>query len=33
MRLKRSLAKLVEWERVCRVATVSAAGVPHLVPV
>ena len=33
MRLKRSLAKLIEWERVCRVATVSAAGVPHLVPV
>jgi nitroimidazol reductase NimA-like FMN-containing flavoprotein (pyridoxamine 5'-phosphate oxidase superfamily) len=23
----------VQWERVCRVATVSAAGVPHLVPV
>ena len=33
MRLKRSLAKLVEWERVCRVATASAAGVPHVVPV
>jgi nitroimidazol reductase NimA-like FMN-containing flavoprotein (pyridoxamine 5'-phosphate oxidase superfamily) len=33
MRLKSSLAKLVEWERVCHVATASAAGVPHVVPV
>ena len=33
MRLKKSLAKLVEWERVCRVATASTAGVPHVVPV
>ena len=33
MRLKKSLAKLVEWERVCRVATAGAAGVPHVVPV
>ena len=33
MRLKKSLAKLVEWERVCRVATTGAAGVPHVVPV
>ena len=33
MRLKRSLAKLVEWERICRVGTVSAAGLPHVVPV
>ena len=33
MRLKKSVASLVEWERVCRVATVSAAGVPHVVPV
>ena len=33
MRLKSSLAKLVEWERVCRVATAGAAGVPHVVPV
>ncbi len=33
MRLKGSLAKLVEWERVCRVATASTAGVPHVVPV
>jgi PPOX class probable F420-dependent enzyme len=33
MRLKRSVARLVMWERVCRVATVSTRGVPHLVPV
>jgi nitroimidazol reductase NimA-like FMN-containing flavoprotein (pyridoxamine 5'-phosphate oxidase superfamily) len=33
MRFKKSLAKLVEWERVCRVATAGAAGVPHVVPV
>ena len=33
MRLKKSVAKLIQWERVCRVATVSEAGVPHLVPV
>ncbi len=33
MRLKRSLAELIQWERVCRVATASAAGVPHVVPV
>jgi PPOX class probable F420-dependent enzyme len=33
MRLKSSLAKLVEWERVCRVATAGATGVPHVVPV
>ncbi len=33
MRLKSSLAKLVEWERVCRVGTAGAAGVPHVVPV
>src|SRR5437016_5962154 len=32
-RLKKELAKLVARERVCRVATVSRAGVPHLVPV
>jgi PPOX class probable F420-dependent enzyme len=25
--------ELVRWARVCRVATVSAEGVPHLVPV
>jgi nitroimidazol reductase NimA-like FMN-containing flavoprotein (pyridoxamine 5'-phosphate oxidase superfamily) len=33
MRLKKSLATLVGLERVCRVGTVSADGVPHLVPV
>jgi PPOX class probable F420-dependent enzyme len=33
MRLKRSVARLVMWERVCRVATVGTRGVPHLVPV
>src|SRR5262245_26582157 len=33
MRLKKSLARLIEWERVCRVATVGARRVPHLVPV
>jgi nitroimidazol reductase NimA-like FMN-containing flavoprotein (pyridoxamine 5'-phosphate oxidase superfamily) len=33
MRLRKSLAKLVEWERVCRVATVGSDGVPHAVPV
>jgi PPOX class probable F420-dependent enzyme len=33
MRLKKALARLIEWERVCRVATVSEGGVPHLVPV
>ena len=33
MRLKKTIAKLIEWERVCRVGTVGAAGVPHVVPV
>lgn len=33
MRLKRSVARLVMWERVCRVATVGEHRVPHLVPV
>jgi nitroimidazol reductase NimA-like FMN-containing flavoprotein (pyridoxamine 5'-phosphate oxidase superfamily) len=33
MRLKKQLAKLVTWERVCRVATAGRAGVPHVVPV
>jgi nitroimidazol reductase NimA-like FMN-containing flavoprotein (pyridoxamine 5'-phosphate oxidase superfamily) len=27
------VAKLIEWERVCRVGTVSRGGVPHVVPV
>src|SRR5262245_25439509 len=33
MRLKRSVARLVMLERVCRVATVGTRGAPHLVPV
>ncbi|MBI4561417.1 MAG: pyridoxamine 5'-phosphate oxidase family protein [Candidatus Rokubacteria bacterium] len=33
MRLRKALANLIQWERVCRVATVGEAGVPHLVPV
>jgi len=33
MRLKKAVAKLIAWERVCRVGTVSRGGVPHVVPV
>jgi len=33
MRLTKAQAKLIQWERVARVATVGAAGMPHLVPV
>ncbi len=33
MKLKKSLAELIQWERVCRVATAGRRGVPHLVPV
>ena len=33
MRLTKAQAKLIQWERVARVASASAAGVPHLVPV
>jgi PPOX class probable F420-dependent enzyme len=33
MRLKKRVADLIERERVCRVATVGRAGMPHLVPV
>ena len=33
MRLKKAVADLIQWERVCRVATVGEAGMPHLVPV
>lgn len=33
MRLTRSQAKLVQWERVARVATAGVKGMPHLVPV
>ena len=32
-RLNKTLADFVAWERICRVATAGAAGVPHLVPV
>ena len=32
MRLTRKVARVLRWERVCRVATVGA-GVPHVVPV
>ncbi len=33
MRLKKVVARLIERERVCRVATAGARGMPHLVPV
>ena len=33
MRLRKAVADLIQWERVCRVATVGKAGMPHLVPV
>lgn len=33
MRLRKALANLIQSERVCRVATVGEAGMPHLVPV
>jgi uncharacterized protein len=33
MRLKKAVAHLIEWERVCRVATSGPEGMPHLVPV
>lgn len=33
MKLKKSVAELIQWERVCRVATVGRRGMPHLVPV
>jgi len=33
VRLKKAVAKLIAWERVSRVGTVSEAGVPHVVPV
>lgn len=33
MRLTKKVAKLIASERVCRVATASAGGRPHLVPV
>ena len=33
MRLKKPVAQLVQWQRVCRVATVDARRRPHTVPV
>jgi PPOX class probable F420-dependent enzyme len=33
MRMKRSVARLLQRERVCRVATAGERGLPHLVPV
>ena len=33
MRLTKTQTKLIQWERVARVATAGAAGMPHLVPV
>ncbi len=33
MRLKKAAARLIEGERVCRVATSGPKGMPHLVPV
>ena len=33
MRLRKAVARLIERERICRVATAGAGGVPHLVPV
>ena len=33
VRLKKSVAELIRWERVCRVATAGKDGVPHVVPV
>ena len=33
MRLKKAVARLIEWSRVCHVATVGKSGAPHLVPV
>jgi len=33
MRMTKKVARLIDRERVCRVATVGARGMPHLVPV
>src|SRR3989449_3136532 len=33
MRMTRAIARLIERERVCRVATAGRRGMPHLVPV
>jgi PPOX class probable F420-dependent enzyme len=32
-RLTKKVAEFIRWERVCRVATTGAAGIPHVVPV
>jgi nitroimidazol reductase NimA-like FMN-containing flavoprotein (pyridoxamine 5'-phosphate oxidase superfamily) len=32
-RLKKSVASVIEWERVARVATAGPGGMPHVVPV
>jgi PPOX class probable F420-dependent enzyme len=32
-KLTKKVAEFVAWERVCRVATCGAAGIPHVVPV
>jgi len=32
-RFSKKVAEFVRWERVCRVATSGAAGIPHVVPV
>jgi len=31
--LSKKVAEFLQWERVCRVATTGAAGMPHVVPV
>jgi len=33
VRLKKAQAQFIQWERLCRVATVGETGVPHVVPV
>ena len=33
MRLKKSVAQWFDRERICRVASANARGMPHLVPV
>ncbi len=33
MRLKKAITRLIQWERVCRVATAGQTGMPHVVPV
>src|ERR1700693_516767 len=32
-KLAKTAAEFIRWARVCRVATVSAEGAPHLIPV